>query len=208
MKVLVIRPSGARLVSRELNSRNTSVSYANGSSLSWVETNWLHIKIPTFLKLLMMVMSGSVDHGCSSIMMESSMVVLGNSSLKSIVLMYLRITLRITFDYYLAFKDHITPWSIYHLDLVTRCVTQVVFWGKKMRSMAINPGPCGCLGQLSTIKCYFTILSEEISIQLFHPICEHFWVHPAFYLCLLHTRWGHHVFETSQIFGFSNDKYW
>lgn len=38
--------------------------------------------------------------------------------------------------------------------------------------MAINPGPCGCLRQLSTIKCYFTILSEEISIQLFHPICK------------------------------------
>ena len=112
MKVLVIGPSGARLGSRALNSQNTSVSYVNGSSLSWVEINWLHVKIPTFLKPLMMVVSASVNHACSSIMMESSMVVFGNSSLKSIVLMCLRITLRISFDYYLAFKDHITFWFI------------------------------------------------------------------------------------------------
>ena len=63
-------------------------------------------------------------------------VAFGNSLLESMVLMCFRITLA----RYLAFNDRI------------ECVTEVVLGGKKMTSMAIKSGQCGCLEQLLTVN--------------------------------------------------------
>lgn len=90
-------------------------------------------------------MSGSVDHDGSSIIVSIRIIVIfGNSLLESIALMLLQITLA----WYVAFDNHVTPWS-------TDCVIEVVFGDKRVRYMTINPGTCWLAGQLSTINATF-----------------------------------------------------
>lgn len=108
INVSELRPFGISLWSGTLNLSKISASCVNGSSVSWVQFCWLFLEIANFLKQLTMVISGSVDHHCSSIITASSIVMLGNSFLQSIALMYLWvISVR-----YLAFNNSITPWSI------------------------------------------------------------------------------------------------
>ena len=112
----------------------------------------------------------SVDHDCSSRIMAFSMVIFGNSLLESRALMYLRIALSRYFD----FNDRITPWY-------KGCVTEVVFGGKTLRSMAVNPGTeHGCAEQLSTIN---ATLQFNLRSNLRRSL-----VHPTFCLCLVHTQ--------------------
>ena len=59
--------------------------------------------------------------------------------LELIALMHLRITL----PRYVDLNDCITHRSI-------GCVTEVVFGGKRMGSMDVDPDTCGCAEQLST----------------------------------------------------------
>ena len=99
----------------------------NGLSVSRGESCWLYLEIPAFLKQLTMVISSSVDHDCSSIIIASSIVMFANSLSESIALIYFRITL----VWYLSFNDRITPWSIV-------CVTEVVFGNEKIRSVALG----------------------------------------------------------------------
>ena len=91
------------LRSNTLNSCKISASCANVSSVSWVESCWLCFEIHTFLKQFMIFISDSVNHDWSSIIIASSIGVFVNSLLKSIALMYLRIT----FVRYLDFNDRI-----------------------------------------------------------------------------------------------------
>lgn len=117
----------------------------------------------------MIFLFGSVNHSRSNIIMASSMVMFGNSMLESIALKYLQVALAQNF----AFNDRITPWSM-------GCVTKVLFGGKTMRSIAINPGICRCTGQLSTINAILRLFtnfwSKKVceSIQLFVcALCIH-----------------------------------
>ena len=101
--------------------------------------------------------------------MASSIVMFEIFLSQSITLIYLRITL----VRYFAFNDRITPSSIGY-------VTEVVFGGKEMRSMTVNPGTSGCAGQLLIMnailrfwtrnirsKCFIQSLKISVSIQLF-----------------------------------------
>lgn len=108
INVSELKPSGISLWSSTLKSSKIFASCANGSSVPWVQSCWLFLKIPAFLKQLPMVISGSVDHHYSSITIASSIVMFGNSLSQSKALMYLWIiSVR-----YLTFNDSITPSSI------------------------------------------------------------------------------------------------
>ena len=114
-------------------------------------------------------MSDSVDNDCLSIIIASSIVIFGNSLLESIALMYLKVNL----VQYLAFKDRIARWSI-------SCVTEVVFGDKKMRNITVNPGICGCAGELSTINATY----DSESIQPF--VCA-LYIHSKDFTFLKHV---------------------
>ena len=86
--------------------------------------NWVEFVLKSPLIWSKVDVSSSVDHDCLSIMMASSTVMFGNSLLELIVLIYLWIILA----WCLGFNDFRTPWFI----------TEVVFGGKKIRSMAMS----------------------------------------------------------------------
>ena len=110
-----------------------------------------------------MIISGSVEHACTSIIIASS------------ILMYLGITLA----EYLAFNNCVTSWSI-------SCVTEVVLGGKKMISVLINAGTSVWAGQLLTMnatlsfwarnfqsKSFIQYVKISVFIQLFG--CAFYW---------------------------------
>ena len=171
---------------------NLSMIYAtctNGSSVSRGESCWLYIEIPTFLKQLTMVISSSVDHDSSSIIIASSIVMFANSLLELIALIYFRITL----VWHLAFNDRITRWPIV-------CVTEVVFGNEKMRSIA--------LGVQGNYQLWILPYGSELGISnssilsnLWRSLCL-----SSFLVSFVLTWQGLDVLEVPRIFAFSHDK--
>ena len=161
----------------------------NGLSVSRGESCWLYLEIPAFLKQLTMVISSSVDHDCSSIIIASSIVMFANSLSESIALICFRITL----VWYLAFNDRITPWSIV-------CVTEVVFSNEKMRSIA--------LGVQGNYQLWILPYVSELGISnssILSNLWRSIWL-SSFLVSFVLTWQGLDVLEVPQIFAFSHDK--
>ena len=95
------------------------------------------------------------------------MVMFGNSLLKSIALIYLRINLVRC----LALNDCITPWT-------TGYVTEVVFGGKKIKSMPINPGTSGTpyLSSTYNLGCPFSISLNVLNLSSVDVLCFLLWL--------------------------------
>ena len=158
----------------------------NGSSKSFCAPTWSSAEMWDIVKHFFTVSLVTSSQHTVSILMAFSTFTFGVDLFASIALMICWVIQ----EWYLAFSDQITPWSI-------GWGIAVVFGGRKHNSIAFKPTISGWAGQLSNINKTLWFWRLKLFILFTNPIVKQITVHPTFSLPSAVARKVFQIFEAS-----------